>query len=335
MKKPDPDAVFAARLKENLAYHSRILSDASRMSAIRQAIERYVNDGSRVLDVGSGVGVWAILAAKLGARRVVAVELEETLIPLIHKHAQENGVADRIEIVHGNIDDVRLRGKFDVVVGELFGSYVFGEVTIRSFINLRERFLAEGGVIIPQWMRLMAVPLLRGDSDQLDGNVETSLDFLKSLSLNYGTTVNVDDRRSMRFAAEPKCLVEIDYRSVTDPRISEALTVEWELPGISRIDSILNFTQTQYAPGIVLDSMDSQTWIVEKYDFIPFPVREGTLRFSLTMDAKGASRTVSLPTHPDITPQTYSPVFAFTRAKMAQSTADYRSFRRKRKRTTG
>jgi len=104
-----------------LQYHRLMLGDAVRNKLIAKAIKQVVNENTNFLDIGAGSGIWAILAAKLGAKRVVAVEIEESLIPFIHKHAQENGVANKIEIIHGKSDDVKIKGKFDVIVSELFG----------------------------------------------------------------------------------------------------------------------------------------------------------------------------------------------------------------------
>src|SRR6059036_2728125 len=112
------DEQFASHLPGLLNYHARMLSDGVRNELLKRAIKRSVNKNTTFLDVGAGSGVWAIVAAKLGAKRSVAVEIEEALIPIIFKHAQENGVADRVEIVHGNIDDVKFTGKFDVIVCE-------------------------------------------------------------------------------------------------------------------------------------------------------------------------------------------------------------------------
>src|SRR5262249_14670739 len=158
-------------------------------------------------------------AAKLGAKRVVAIEIEECLIPLIYKHAQENGVADRIEIIHGNVDDVKLEEQFDVIVSELFGRDVYGEATTRSLIGLRDRFLAPGGVIIPQWMKMYAAPLLaQSDSDE-NADLPVTTDFLRDLRLNYAKITTLDDRSDLKFAAEPKLLMGVDYMSVDKPLV--------------------------------------------------------------------------------------------------------------------
>ena len=330
MKKPDKDAVFASNLAENSAYHARILSDVQRNRGLRGALELYVDENTRFLDVGSGMGIWAILAAKLGARRVVAIEIEECLIPLIFKHAQENGVADKVEIIHGNVDDVKLYEQFDVIVSELFGRDVYGETTTKSFIRLRERFLAPGGVIIPQWMKMYAAPLLRQDVGAKNTELPITTDFLDDLRLNYGNITTVEDRANLKFAADPKLLTGVDYTTINKPLAIEALSAEWDVENLNQIDSFIVFNISQFAPGIELNSLDSNTWILAKYNFQPFEQTHETIRFSITMDPKNLTWTISLPSRSDTRPQTYSPVFAFMRAKMALAGTPHKTARRQR-----
>jgi SAM-dependent methyltransferase len=281
-------------------------------------MSKYLTGDSSVLDVGAGVGIWAIRAAKLGARRVVAVEMDECLIPLLRKHAEENGVADRIEIVHGDITKTDLNEKFDLIIGEVFGATVFGESTIKTFMNMRDRFLAPGGAVMPQRMRMMAAPVLRSENvrDQMV-DVGVTFDFMQSLLMNYYTNLGMGQREALRFAAEPQCLVEVDYQTVTEPATGGLMFAEWNIPELSQVDSIVTFTLVDYAPGVQLNSLDSIAWAAENYRFIPFKATAGRLSFSLSIDEKGSSWTIAAPSHRDLRPQTYSPIFAFTRAKMA------------------
>ena len=332
MKQTKSERRFASHLPEVLAYHARMLSDGPRNRALRESIEKLVTSDTNFLDVGAGTGVWAILAAKLGAKRVVAVEIEEPLIPLIHKHAQENGVADRIEIIHGNIDDVDLDGKFDLIVAEFFGSDVYGEKTINSFINMRERHLASGGMLLPRKMDLYAAPLPVGhESETFPAEVPISTDFLKSLFRNYGFVMTPESRKTLEFAAEPKRLVGVDYHTVAEPLPLISYTAEWELEDISKISAFMVFSITEFAPGIELNALGSKTWILLKYDFVPFQQKAGTIRFSLNMDPEHSNWSVSLPSHPGIPPQSFAPVFAYTRAKMAHATTPHKKARAKKR----
>ena len=61
-----------------------------------EAIETLVAPGAQVADVGCGSGVLAIAAAKLGAARVVASDIEAAAIEATRENAEANGVASRI-----------------------------------------------------------------------------------------------------------------------------------------------------------------------------------------------------------------------------------------------
>jgi SAM-dependent methyltransferase len=149
-----------ARLAGELAYHQVLLADARRNRAFHRALAARVRPGASVLDLGAGTGVWAVAAARLGARRVVAVEREAVLVPVIEALAREAGVQDRVEVVRGDARRVRLRREFDVVVGELVGNEAVDEGLLPVFERARERFLRPGGALVPEWVSLVAAPVV-------------------------------------------------------------------------------------------------------------------------------------------------------------------------------
>src|SRR4029453_6364818 len=115
------------RLQGALAYQQPLLGDARGTRAFARAIRARVRKGSSVLDLGSGSGVWAVLAARLGARRGGAIRGEAVRGPGIAAFAREGGVAERVRVRRGEAGRVRLRREFDVVIGELVGSEAFEE----------------------------------------------------------------------------------------------------------------------------------------------------------------------------------------------------------------
>lgn len=78
------------------------------------AIEQRVMPGREVLDVGAGSGILSIAAARMGARRVLAVEKDPIAVPIARENATRNGVQDTVEVVEGSIDAVV--GQFDVLL---------------------------------------------------------------------------------------------------------------------------------------------------------------------------------------------------------------------------
>jgi len=69
------------------------------------AIERHLQPGVEVLDVGCGSGILAIAAAKLGARHVRAVDIDPDTIRVTEENAAANGVAAEIEAAAGSLGD--------------------------------------------------------------------------------------------------------------------------------------------------------------------------------------------------------------------------------------
>jgi ribosomal protein L11 methyltransferase len=65
-------------------------------------LERLVQPGDRVLDVGSGSGILAIAAVKLGAARAVGIENDPEANPVAVRNAARNGVARQVEFIDGD-----------------------------------------------------------------------------------------------------------------------------------------------------------------------------------------------------------------------------------------
>jgi ribosomal protein L11 methyltransferase len=65
-------------------------------------LERWLRPGDRVLDLGSGSGILAIAAARLGAARVVGVELDGEALPASIANARRNGVEQLVRFVEGD-----------------------------------------------------------------------------------------------------------------------------------------------------------------------------------------------------------------------------------------
>jgi ribosomal protein L11 methyltransferase len=63
---------------------------------------RLVRPGDRVLDLGSGSGILAIAAIKLGAARAIGIEIDPEANEVAARNAARNGVSDRVEFVEGD-----------------------------------------------------------------------------------------------------------------------------------------------------------------------------------------------------------------------------------------
>jgi len=85
---------------------------------ILKLLEKYVTQGNKVLDVGSGTGILAIASVKLGASRAIAVDFDEICLDNCKENCIFNSVEDSVEILTGEIADVNETG-FDLILANI------------------------------------------------------------------------------------------------------------------------------------------------------------------------------------------------------------------------
>ncbi len=105
-----------------------------------EALEDLVRPGHRVLDVGTGSGILAIAAAKLGAESVVALDIDPLAIQVAEENATCNGVKEKISLMQAPLQERaaagpaadtpqsfacdRWRGEFDLLVMNILAQVI-------------------------------------------------------------------------------------------------------------------------------------------------------------------------------------------------------------------
>jgi ribosomal protein L11 methyltransferase len=112
-------------------------------------LERVVRPGDHVIDVGTGSGVLAIAAAKLGAERVLALDLDPVAVSSATENVRLNGLesaitvrrSDLLQALHdsGNGEGVGVRMPVQVVVANILAEIIL------LFIDDVAQVLASGG----------------------------------------------------------------------------------------------------------------------------------------------------------------------------------------------
>src|SRR5262245_47859486 len=92
-----------------------MIRDNVRTDAYAQALRAHVNKNSVVLDIGTGVGIWALLACQLGARKVYAIDPND-VIQVARDIALANGYADGIDFIQEMSTKITLPEPADILV---------------------------------------------------------------------------------------------------------------------------------------------------------------------------------------------------------------------------
>ncbi|MDK7354767.1 50S ribosomal protein L11 methyltransferase [Peptoniphilus harei] len=106
-----------------------------------ELLERYVNKDDEIFDIGCGSGILAIAALKLGAKRALAVDIDDKCIDASHENADLNNLEDKMDIKKGNLLDV-VKGRADLIV-----SNIIAEIIVDEIKNLKNH-MDKGGIFI-------------------------------------------------------------------------------------------------------------------------------------------------------------------------------------------
>lgn len=138
---PKPDEVIIT-LDPGMAFGTG-LHPTTRMCL--EQVETRVGSGMRILDVGTGSGILAIAAGKLGAESVYAIDNSSVAVESASANVALNDLSERVKVVLGTLDDAeaeRLAGQFDLVLANII-AHVIGSIAPQL-----ARVLAPDGLLI-------------------------------------------------------------------------------------------------------------------------------------------------------------------------------------------
>ncbi|KJR49393.1 Ribosomal protein L11 methyltransferase [Desulfosporosinus sp. I2] len=108
-----------------------------------KTMEGMIKPGQTVFDLGTGSGILAIAAAKLGAK-VEAVDLDSVAIKVAQENVDLNGVNDRVRVARGDLGTV-LTGQADVVIANIIADVILMLLPdLKRLLRPDGEFLASG-----------------------------------------------------------------------------------------------------------------------------------------------------------------------------------------------
>jgi type II protein arginine methyltransferase len=145
------DGPFTAAVPK---WHFGIVRDDARNSAYEAALKRAVRPDSRVLDIGAGTGLLAMMAARAGAGTVVTCEMNPAVADAAAEIVALNGYSDRVRVVakrSTELDvDADMGGRADILVSEIVANDVLRENALPVMEDAVRRLLKPGGRMIPE-----------------------------------------------------------------------------------------------------------------------------------------------------------------------------------------
>ncbi len=253
-----------------LAY-AKILADPVRVRAYEDAIGATVRPGAVVVDLGTGPGIFALLACRAGAARVYAID-SDPIIGLARELARANACADRITFIEAGSRTIDLPERADVLVADVRGMLpLFGDGLV-TMIDARDRFLRPGGAIVPMrdvmWAALADAPeTWRLGCETWNAN---------SLGLNLTPARDIAAHELWRVVAgdgrlitAPQRWAVIDYDSMRSPSVSAAL--DWTIADACTAHGIMLWFEAQLSEGVSFSTGPEGPPLVYGRALLPWP----------------------------------------------------------------
>ena len=242
-----------------------------RVAAYQQAMATAIRPGSVVLEIGTGLGFFAMYACQLGARHVYAVEPN----PLIHlgkEIAAANGFAKQITFINDMSQAISLPESADVVISDLRGSLPWLADHIPTIQDARTRLLKPSGVQIPTHDTVWAAVVHAPEAYQNRLGAWDKNPFDLDLSLARKRIVNTIGKSRIKTTSlltEPICWADLDYRTLNETNASGDL--QWTIAQAGKAHGLSMWFVSELVPTVVLSNAPDQPHNpVYSQTFFPF-----------------------------------------------------------------
>ena len=253
-----------------LVHYGEMIGHTARIDAYVEALRRSVRSESVVADLGTGSGIFALMAARLGARRVFAIEPDD-VIQLAKELAVANAVADRIEFIQDLSTNLELPERADVIVFDLGGNLPLYDGQLPSVADARKRLLREGGVLLPAtdtlYGALVSAPELYDRHLGIWSQRPYGIDHAPGRRLVAGKrwTTWIDPEQLL---TEPQSWGVLDYRVLEDPSASAELA--WSANRDCLAHGLCLWFERMLLDGVGFTTAPGQPMGVYRHTFLPF-----------------------------------------------------------------
>jgi protein arginine N-methyltransferase 1 len=206
----------------NFFEHEKMLADSVRVDTYAAAISRHIKSGDVVIDLGTGTGILAILAARQGAK-VYAIDHSD-FIHVAEQIAKHNGI-DNIRFLKMNSREFTCPEKVDYILHEQIGDDLFDENMIVNLLDLKQRALKDNGAIFPGRFELFLEPVALKNDYRVPFIWETPVqgidygflrnhpDVEKYKRVNYSSRY-IDKSAFDYFLSEPEPILSVDLNKM-------------------------------------------------------------------------------------------------------------------------
>jgi SAM-dependent methyltransferase len=251
--------------------YGRMIADEIRINAYRAALKSCIHQNSVVLDIGTGTGIFSLLAAQFGAKRIYAIEPNNS-INLAKSIAKDNGLEKKITFFQKSSLETELPEKVDIIVSDLREVLPICTSNIPLIIKARDKFLKNNGILLP------AKDIIYGSlvfDERLYNKIVHPWESQKfNLDMKAARRQAVNNPRSAiilppQLLATPFQLTTITYKEISSPNINSLL--KFKLKKKQKAHGLGLWFETTIYKKIGFSTSPNAPQTIYQQMFFPFP----------------------------------------------------------------
>ncbi len=250
---------FDACGKEVPGWHIPMMNDDPRNQAYKKALLTTITEDTKVLEIGAGSGLLAMLAAQSGTKKKITTCEMTPLIASVAKEIIElNGFTNSVEVLAKTSKDISigedLIERADLIVSEVISNEFLGEGVLDTVEDAKQRLLAPGGRMIPESGCIM-INLVGGEAIGKKLYVGEVLGFnLEAFNKIKPRKITIDQQmNSVKLLTNDFAAFQFDFQK-QDQFPREIKTLELKMQKAGKCFGIIQWVLLQLVDGITFEN---------------------------------------------------------------------------------
>ena len=230
--------------QENIqSWHYWMMNDAARNLPYQEAIARYVTPNTLALEIGTGSGLLAMMAAKAGAKQVITCEAEDLIAAQARQIIKTNGFQSQIQVINKLSHDLVIPDDLpepaDILITEIFGAWLPSEGAFEAIAHAVKHLLKPNAKVIPSGANLYLMAIECAELHQrywVDQSLGFDLSGFNEFQYPRPAFIGQIDQHIYRPLSDPYCFAQLDFSSgqieLTEQMVEVPVIADGRLHGI-------------------------------------------------------------------------------------------------------